>query len=823
MPDEDMEMGVDIAQAGLVEDIDIDLDFPIGQLDADMVLEDFDKDLNSDPRDELMIEDDDLHYSMMDAIEIDHNVSTAAANDIEIELGNGTEDIWQHDLVTEENDPAGEIDGLDQPGVERMDDDDDIQTGAWPQPVGSAEGSGDIMPLGDPESFDGGLPLDVSEQHGEVPTESSAPSAGEESAPFEASHDDATDHRPVAIAEVGEGAELNAQKNIAEHEEPEVDTQESTEQPSVAEQGDLAIGHSDPQPVAEDPYLESKTGEPYAVQEAGDPVEPASTDGYHTAPESNDALGQSEAVTLTDGVQDENENEDRSENVIGDEDGSDFAYENQENDWADHSLPVEVHETADDLEAPEDEGGEPYVDAANDQAPPDDDGTQTEFSELGPSYAPSVHSEHGQDLEEAGSRRGSTVNTGDHSVEGGNRDDPIGLTDHYGVYISYGSTDYGLFAKGENDDPNLYFLNDKSALDLPLKDFLASLREVIAEEVSPLDELVMYVDGLGLEFSESTASGFLGKFTFGDLVVLYDKLVQNEGAESSPPIYTYLTVEPNCTQRMRALTESANAGRGLSEVALYRDPSGLEEDRASDLEDADTDISVDEHHHANDDSQYNAQEHHVEGDNMNDGKANDESSVSDEVQAHYAEDSEETAGFNNDRDDDGEDDGNDEADGDEQRTDDSAPGSPLIHQAQESNGDVLQSGVEIRETGDSEFQAASAAPSLHGVNSENTSSTATIDGEERDEINYNSDDGAGDNQDAASGATSQGNTSTTADANAPDHDEITWESDDEDAQEEKNVAAPRDTVQVSPVSRKRDQSEALGDSDDGNGNKRRRS
>src|SRR3954451_3773726 len=103
MPDEEMEMAVDFGQAGFGEDIDIDLDFPTGQPDDDMDLEDFDRlhDIqNSDTRDELMAEGDDLSYGMVDAIELDHNISAAAANDIDIELGNAVESIWQQDSAS---------------------------------------------------------------------------------------------------------------------------------------------------------------------------------------------------------------------------------------------------------------------------------------------------------------------------------------------------------------------------------------------------------------------------------------------------------------------------------------------------------------------------------------------------------------------------------------------------------------------------------------------------------------------------------------------------------------------------------------------------
>lgn len=63
----------------------------------------------------------------------------------------------------------------------------------------------------------------------------------------------------------------------------------------------------------------------------------------------------------------------------------------------------------------------------------------------------------------------------------------------------------------------------------------------------------------------------LEQFTFGDILLLHDKLVKNEEAETYPDLYTYLMVRPNCHQRFMALVDSADAGRSLSEVAVYRD------------------------------------------------------------------------------------------------------------------------------------------------------------------------------------------------------------------------------------------------------------
>ena len=47
----------------------------------------------------------------------------------------------------------------------------------------------------------------------------------------------------------------------------------------------------------------------------------------------------------------------------------------------------------------------------------------------------------------------------------------------------------------------------------------------------------------------------------------------------TPELYVYLLVRPNCSQRLAALVDQANSGRGLSDIAVYRDstPAGDDE------------------------------------------------------------------------------------------------------------------------------------------------------------------------------------------------------------------------------------------------------
>jgi hypothetical protein len=495
MPDEDMEMGVDFAHAGLVEDIDIDLDFPIGQLDADMVLEDFDRDLNSDTRDELMVEGDDLHYGMVDAIEIDHNVSAAAANDIDIDLGHEVDSIWQGTLPPGDDNPTAEIDYLDEAGIEQMEaEEEDIQTGGWLQPVGSQ----DADPIGDPNSTSTGLSLDPLETHEDFHPQALAAAHGESSGHPEGSQSDSEGRHTAAITNVKEGTQLGVPEDPPQEGQFATSAYERAEEPPDTEKNESQVNHLDGVAIAKNSGINPEEEEPSRLEEAGDSadeVEAVPTDESHL-PRASNGPEESEGVAVTDVDEDEDEDDE-------DEDEDENDDKNEYNDQADSSQPDGLDQPTGDVDASEGQlGDESYVEATDDQARPHG-ASHTELTELDQSYPQSVGSTSGGVVEEeASNRRGSAVTTATPSVGASNRDNPIKLADDYGVYISYGSTDYNLFAKDENDDPNDYFLSDKSALDFSLMQFLSSLREVISEEVSPLDELVMHVDGLGLEFSE---------------------------------------------------------------------------------------------------------------------------------------------------------------------------------------------------------------------------------------------------------------------------------------------------------------------------------
>lgn len=82
---------------------------------------------------------------------------------------------------------------------------------------------------------------------------------------------------------------------------------------------------------------------------------------------------------------------------------------------------------------------------------------------------------------------------------------------------------------------------------------------------------VFFCGRLSLTLRQSSSPSLLSEHTFLELLKLYDQLTRNDGAETVPPFYSYLSVRPSGAQRLLALKESAKAGHGLSQVAVYRE------------------------------------------------------------------------------------------------------------------------------------------------------------------------------------------------------------------------------------------------------------
>lgn len=817
-----MEITTDFGHTGFGEDIDIDLDFAVGQPDEDLELADFDQtqdiqNFNTDTRDELMAEGDDASYGMIDADDIEHNEGTTTVNDIEIDLGDPDENLWQHSALNGDTlETVAEIDYTDNADV---DNSTIVNVGeaSWLEASTYPISNANEVEVAQTDV----AALDSTSDH--LPHDTTIPAEGVDTQDFGLSGIK-DDTKAPSDGGLNDNSPQDMVKGVT-NEEQNITFDSEPQQPaegSVPSKNDLQDNHND-------------------VQSNGDASQGNTT---QEAQEYEQYEAHQDEVSEIGHVQG-----DISENKENPSASLDSSYESVNEHLVQDDDPGQLDPG---LGVSEQElGGNAYAESANDQE--------------------SVHSPRqeeikAQDADEAQSRSNyyepenedqEAVDTSqdDHIPPIGKTqvEHPLSIATRHEMYISYGQTDYRLFAKSEDDDPNQYFLRDMSTMELPLGEFLANLRDVIADELSILDELVMHVDGLGLEFSETSSGGMLEEWTFGDILGLYDNLVKNDGVEPAPCLYMYLMVRPNCYKRLVALLDSANAGRGLSEVAVYRETTpvhneqadhpgsdslyatseGEEDDETRHISKSPTqgeegEISYesdeDDHAEGEDEEHDNEPEEHVDSKSPTvhspAAEANVESGELDEQVDEAVEISRQNTEEKNGADVGGEviDFSDDELDLSSLKQDQQTNASPRNHDR--VNKDKSTS-VTTAEPSVSNQHTPLTNELADGAHSEVTSATVTLNGDDHDEIDYSDDDG----EENEEGHDELLNASDTASTNlkTPVEDEITWESDDEDVKNE-TITAPKTTVQVSPSSgkRRRSISDLLDDSTGQNDVKRRR-
>ncbi|KAJ4424293.1 hypothetical protein N0V82_000993 [Gnomoniopsis sp. IMI 355080] len=152
-------------------------------------------------------------------------------------------------------------------------------------------------------------------------------------------------------------------------------------------------------------------------------------------------------------------------------------------------------------------------------------------------------------------------------------DDHIGSNVGPIVTVSYRGQEYSMFSQSPEDDPDTYFLDGVESIHRPLSKFLEDVRKVISSEVEAGHELFARIDGLGLEFGESTTKDFLDQTTLAQIIEVNDKLSQNDGGSQHAELYIFLNVRSNPLQRFAELAKGADEGHGLSYFEQYYEES----------------------------------------------------------------------------------------------------------------------------------------------------------------------------------------------------------------------------------------------------------
>lgn len=473
MPDEEMDILADFGPDGFTEDIDIDLDLAaVAHPDEDLELADFDHSadlqlFNSDGRDELMAEGDDASYGMVDADDIDHTDTITVTEDIDIDLVAPDSDVaWLHDTA-EASAPFNDVHEIDFVNAERHD-----------------EHAADAQPVLDSNDTSLTDNIEANIAQSQSPQKAIDGIMGEQ-------------HRTAAVGD--DFIEpIDAELVAGNHEPLELHPDALTSVTGLPQ--DLEAGQF-PLPSSLNGGIESKDIVDTGVNESTNAEVQVSADVF------------GETSLLEDDK--ENDQHEFGE-AVGQPDSSRQVL--QESTSGKISPPPEDMPTA---STSPDEIRKPDLDAHTSiQSPPPserleaNEGFEGDHAVNSPrntsnGLAEDVpdHEEQSHMLSDETHTAGNTDSTnqpteGDDHLQSKKAADREDLIARHRPVISYKRTEYRLLAESEDDDPDTYFLKDSSHLESSLDFFLSALRQVVSGEVSPLDELVLYVDGLGLEFAE---------------------------------------------------------------------------------------------------------------------------------------------------------------------------------------------------------------------------------------------------------------------------------------------------------------------------------
>jgi hypothetical protein len=223
------------------------------------------------------------------------------------------------------------------------------------------------------------------------------------------------------------------------------------------------------------------------------------------------------------------------------------------------------------------------------------------------------------------------------------------------VIVVYQSAEYALFSSSELDDPDSFFLSDTSIADKTLADLFKAIRQVIQEDLGEEDELCMAVEDLGIETEEVScmlvvkaqlkltpiqqSSGALHGVTLTQILNLREKLLRNDGIESSRPLCIILGTRTNFSKKIEKLTAGVAEGKGLSQFITWDEHSTSIDDlengednetaveptsNSQELQDGsgeqDTDAQQSAHRVENDAAKEPAQEHEYDPEAADDAK-----------------------------------------------------------------------------------------------------------------------------------------------------------------------------------------------------------
>ena len=163
------------------------------------------------------------------------------------------------------------------------------------------------------------------------------------------------------------------------------------------------------------------------------------------------------------------------------------------------------------------------------------------------------------------------------------------------ITVHYNQGQYALIG-APNDEPDSFFFPDERQLDGCLSQFLASIREVISDELTPEDELTIRIDALNLEFGEKSSQRFLNR-SFREVTTCYSILASNSSRPYDPHnLDLELLIRRDCEARFLELLEEAGIVVEVSNLLDKPDHFLAEEDDSASAQEEAEDEGEDEDH-----------------------------------------------------------------------------------------------------------------------------------------------------------------------------------------------------------------------------------
>ncbi|KAM5435466.1 hypothetical protein McanMca71_005258 [Microsporum canis] len=135
----------------------------------------------------------------------------------------------------------------------------------------------------------------------------------------------------------------------------------------------------------------------------------------------------------------------------------------------------------------------------------------------------------------------------------------------HNVQVLYQDSEISLFPPKQDDLSETYFLEDEALAHEPIGDLLSACRVVLGDHMGTEEELYMEIECLGLHLTETTRS----PISLSQIVQVYLNLSHNDGDTNPGPLYISITTQPTFTKSFTALSDAAQAGKGLSHVGKW--------------------------------------------------------------------------------------------------------------------------------------------------------------------------------------------------------------------------------------------------------------